>query len=277
MHSEGAQRTEFREIYETHTMSSLAVIYHEKHLENREVCFQNWHENVELLYFKSGEADVYRNGERIHARPGDILIFPTNCLHGITAKRVSYDCLILDRGACLSVGVDTSTLTFPAVVRDRRLALYFKETADAFALREEEYRVCAVRGAIYTLLAYLCRNYGEVSPESDSRAVEGIRRTLRYVRDHLDEPLSIDHLSSVAGFSKFHFSREFKRVTSYTVVTYVNLLRIERAKALLSEGTLSVGEIASVTGFRNLSYFSKTFKEQTGISPSEYLAERRKK
>ena len=66
----------------------------------------------------------------------------------------------------------------------------------------------------------------------------------------------MDCLASVAGFSKYHFVREFKRVTSYTVVTYINLARIERSKELLAQGEMTVGEIAFACGYKNLSYFS---------------------
>ena len=272
-----APRTELGEYYETHVMSELAIIFHLDKVVEKEECFLNWHENIEILYFKEGEATVYRNGERLHVRAGDIMILPANCMHGVASKRVLYDCLIIDRGICLSAGVDTSALTFPSLVRDRNLAALLSAVAEAKQSTADEYRVCAVRGAVLSLLAYLCRHYAVKNQERDSRTVEGIKKALRYVRDRIGEPITVDTLAKVAGFSKFHFAREFKRVTSYTVITYLNLIRIEQAKGMLSSGEYTVGETALGCGFNNLSYFSKIFREQTGLTPSEYLCARHKK
>lgn len=271
-----AKKTELGEYYETHAMSELAIIFHSNKVVEKEQCFLNWHENIELLYFKEGEAAVYRNGERMRARAGDIMIFPANCMHGVASCHVVYDCLIIDRGLSLSAGVDTSALSFPALVRDRNLAALLLKVGEEKEREDDGYRVCAVRGAVFALLAYLGRHYATRREESDSRSVEGIKKALAYIRDRIGEPITVDALAKVAGFSKFHFSREFKRVSSYTVVTYLNLLRIEKAKGMLSSGEHTVSETAEECGFHNLSYFSKTFREQTGITPSEYLSHRKK-
>lgn len=271
------QRMELGEYYETHVMSELAIIFHSNKVVQKEECFLNWHENIELLYFKEGEATVHRNGEKLHARAGDIMIFPSNCMHGVASQRVVYDCLIIDRGLCLSAGVDTSSLAFPSLVRDRNLAALVLKVAEATASEDDGYRVCAVRGAVLSLLAYLCRHYASYVSDGESRSVEGVKKALRYIRDHVAEPITVDMLAKVAGFSKFHFAREFKRVSSYTVVTYLNLVRIEKAKNMLSSGAHNVGETALACGFNNLSYFSKIFREQMGVTPSEYLSSRGKK
>ena len=271
------QRTELGEYYENHTMTELSIIFHFNKVVEKEQCFLNWHENIELLYFKEGEATVYRNGERLPARPGDIMIFPANCMHGVVSRHVVYDCLIIDRGLGLSAGVDTSALTFPSLVRDRNLAAILLKIAEEKQGSSDDYSVCAVRGAVFALLAYLGRHYAVKSEEFDSRSVEGIKKALKYARDRISEPITVEALAKVAGFSKFHFSREFKRVSSYTVVTYLNLLRVEKAKGMLSSGEYTVGETAQACGFHNLSYFSKVFREQTGVAPSEYVCSRRKK
>lgn len=276
MSKAAVRKTELGEYYETHAMSELAIIFHSNKVVEKEQCFLNWHENIELLYFKEGEATVYRNGECMHVRAGDIMIFPANCMHGVASRHVVYDCLIIDRGLSLSAGIDTSALAFPPLVRDRKLAALLLKVGEEKAGADDGYRVCAVRGAVFTLLSYLGRHYATKSEESDSRSVEGIKKVLAYIRDRISEPITVDLLAKVAGFSKFHFSREFKRVTSYTVVTYLNLLRIEKAKSMLSSGKSTVSETADACGFHNLSYFSKTFREQTGVTPSEYLTRRKK-
>lgn len=270
-----APSSEVFETYETHIMSELAVIFHTDRVEKRENVFLNWHENIEILFFKEGEAIVHHNGEETKAKAGDVLVFSANCMHGVTSEKTLYDCLIIDRGFCLSAGVDTSALSFPILMRDRKLSALYKNVAEAVETADTRYRVCAVKGAVLSFLAYLCRNYAVEAFEREPRSLEGIKKVIRYIREHLTDPLSMDDLASVAGFSKFHFAREFKRVTSYTVVSYLNIMRIEKAKSLLSVGGVSVKEAALASGYNNLSYFSKMFFEHTGMTPSKFVAGRR--
>ncbi|EQE88694.1 AraC family transcriptional regulator [Clostridioides difficile] len=54
-----------------------------------------------------------------------------------------------------------------------------------------------------------------------------------YIEEHLHEPLSLDELSNIAGFSKFHFHRIFKAIEKETLAQYVNRLKLENATAFL--------------------------------------------
>ena len=264
------------EKYETHYMSDLAVIFHVDRVKKEDKLSFNRHENVEILYFLEGEADIYCDDLSFVAQKGDVVIFPSGCLHAISAKDALYDCLIVDRGLFLSAGVDTGALRFKPHVTDPALSALYLAVADEVGRGEPVYRTLAVRGAVLSLMAYLCRHYA-VKREEKTRTDIGIDKAVKYIRDHLAEDITVDCLASVAGFSKYHFVREFKRVTSYTVVSYLNMARIERSKELLAMGEMGIGEIADTCGYNNLSYFSKMFRAHTGLTPSEYIAEGRNK
>ncbi|MBO5756030.1 MAG: helix-turn-helix transcriptional regulator [Clostridia bacterium] len=266
------KRRDIPEKYETHYMSDLSVIFHVDRVRKEDKLYFNRHENIEILYFLEGQADIYCDDCFFVARKGEMVVFPSGCLHAIAAEDALYECLIVDRGLCLSAGVDTGMLYFEEHIVDENLASLYKKVAKEVGKGEPKYRTLAVRGAVLSLVAYLCRHYAE-RKEEKSRADLGIDKALRYVKEHLSEDITVDRLATVAGFSKYHFVREFKRVTSYTVVTYINLARIEHSKELLAQGEMTVGEIAFACGFNNLSYFSKTFRAHTGMTPSEYVAE----
>lgn len=262
--------------YETHYMSDLSVIFHVDRVQREDKLSFNRHENIEILYFLEGQADIYCDDRFFVASKGEIVVFPSGCLHAIAAEDALYECLIVDRGLCLSAGVDTGMLHFKEhIVNDTLVSLY-KKVANEVGKGEPKYRTLAVRGAVLSLLAYLCRHYAE-RKEEKRRTDLGIEKAIRYIRENLSEDITVDRLATLAGFSKYYFLREFKRVTSYTVVTYVNLARIERSKELLAQGDMTVSEIAAACGYNNLSYFSKTFRAHTGLTPSEYVANDRKK
>ena len=94
------------------------------------------------------------------------------------------------------------------------------------------------------------------------------KKTLEYLNEHYSQPIALDALADLCGITKCHLSREFKRATGLTVLTYVNILRCKKAEMLLSEGK-TVTETAIECGFDSLAYFSKTYKKITGSSPSE--------
>lgn len=77
-------------------------------------------------------------------------------------------------------------------------------------------------------------------------------------------------LSQNANISYEYFRRIFENVYGVSPVKYLNKLRIDRAKELLNSGMYTVADAAFQSGFSDISYFSRFFKKETGLSPSEY-------
>ena len=100
---------------------------------------------------------------------------------------------------------------------------------------------------------------------------------LRQVRDRIDReyarPLDVEALARGAHMSAGHLSREFKRVYGESPYSYLMTRRIERAKALLRRGDLSVTEVCFAVGCSSLGTFSTRFSELVGMPPSSYRAE----
>jgi transcriptional regulator GlxA family with amidase domain len=101
-------------------------------------------------------------------------------------------------------------------------------------------------------------------------------RRLRRARDRMDreyaEPLDVPALARTALMSPAHFSRRFREAYSETPYSYLMTRRIERAKALLRRGDLSVTEVCFAVGCASLGSFSARFTELVGETPSVYRA-----
>lgn len=99
---------------------------------------------------------------------------------------------------------------------------------------------------------------------------------LRRARDRMDreyaEPLDVPALARDALMSPGHFSRSFRAAFGETPYSYLMTRRIERAKALLERGDLSVTEVCFAVGCTSLGSFSSRFTELVGESPSAYRA-----
>jgi len=84
------------------------------------------------------------------------------------------------------------------------------------------------------------------------------------------EPLDLDDMAAAAGFSRYHFAREFRAAFGETPGGYLSRRRVERAKSLLASANLTVTEICVLVGFTSLGSFSRRFTELVGSSPTEY-------
>lgn len=90
------------------------------------------------------------------------------------------------------------------------------------------------------------------------------------LRDNPATPPAIPELARQAGYSKEHFSRIFKAVTGRSPETFIIEVRLARAKEWLADDRKTIKEIASQLGYRNDYFFSRQFKEKTGMSPTEF-------
>ena len=96
-----------------------------------------------------------------------------------------------------------------------------------------------------------------------------------YVKDHFQEPISVDEISKLVSMTTPSFCRYFKKISNKTFTEFVNEYRLVHASKLLAEKPISINEVCYESGFNNFSHFSKSFKQYTGKSASEYRQEHR--
>ncbi len=100
------------------------------------------------------------------------------------------------------------------------------------------------------------------------------RRTIHQLASRIDErpneAYSVEQMASRCGYSSDHFSRVFKKVTGENPRDYIVRARINRARILLLDTDLSIGQIADALGFQDVYFFSKQFKAKAGVPPSVY-------
>ena len=91
-----------------------------------------------------------------------------------------------------------------------------------------------------------------------------------YISEHFTENLSLECIASHAGFSKYYFERIFSDYTGMTFYQYLQQMRINHAKSLLSNPELSVTDISYQAGFTSCTAFTRAFKKSTGYPPSQF-------
>ena len=97
-----------------------------------------------------------------------------------------------------------------------------------------------------------------------------INKVVAYINDHLDASLDLKTLSEVAALSEFHFHRVFKALKGETIGAHITRLRLEATARLLRYTPLPIEEIAFNIGYETPASLSKAFKNQYGITPTQY-------
>ncbi|MDL2300784.1 PocR ligand-binding domain-containing protein [Lachnospiraceae bacterium OttesenSCG-928-D06] len=99
---------------------------------------------------------------------------------------------------------------------------------------------------------------------------ELIRKAMIYISKHFNEPLTLEEVALHVHLHPSYFSTIFKQSIGSTFKEYLNMVRIEESKRLLSNTDFSIIDIAVAIGFEDQSYFSKVFKKYTGLTPKQY-------
>ncbi len=124
------------------------------------------------------------------------------------------------------------------------------------------------------LLISVARKLGECDKQQEPRGKNGashlVAASKEYILKNLDAKLTLGEIAWYAGKGEEHLARVFKRETGQSVFDYVREMRVNQAKTYLLDSSLSLTRIAGLCGFSSLSFFSRTFSELVGISPSAY-------
>jgi AraC family transcriptional regulator len=147
------------------------------------------------------------------------------------------------------------------------LSALTNETAAGRTYVETAAMTLAVR-----LLLKHCDSGACKAVESRSQALDDtrLRRVLEYIAAHIDDDIRLESLAQVAGYSTFHFARQFAIATGLPPHRYISRMRLENAMAELADGTLPLAQIALNAHFSSQASFTRAFHRATGMTPRGY-------
>jgi AraC family transcriptional regulator len=97
-----------------------------------------------------------------------------------------------------------------------------------------------------------------------------LQRVLQRMQDDVSSSMDLQTLAAESGYSRRHFVRMFQRATGYTPHHYLLQVGLERARNLMKQKSMSLGEIAMNCGFASQSHMSKVFRHILAVTPGEY-------
>nr|MDA3865222.1 AraC family transcriptional regulator [Salinivirgaceae bacterium] len=110
-----------------------------------------------------------------------------------------------------------------------------------------------------------------VTEPSDKRFIQ---KVLCHIEENIaDSEFGVHELADKMCLTRYQLYRRINNITHISIVEFIKVVRLKRAAQLLSQESENISEVAFQVGFNDLSYFSKCFKQQFGVSPARFLAE----
>lgn len=131
----------------------------------------------------------------------------------------------------------------------------------------EEYEKKVVEGHIESIFCYI--NSNDFTRTANKKATV-ISNVTGYIRRQGGKPLSVANIAAKLSYTRSHLSKEFKKQTGENLKSYIDRMRVEKAREMLYHSGFSISDISSELGFKDIFSFSRFFKQHTGASPKEY-------
>lgn len=236
------------------------------------------HEGFAIGVIESGsETFTYRRHLRV-APAGSVVLINPGELHtgeALTEEGWRYrmlypDASILQRAAS-EVNGRSAPLPFFAepVVQDAHAARLLLNLHNALEAGESQLER---ESRLLWTMAQLVARHADARPGVPSVRVEQdvVARVRMHLQQHVSRNVTLGELSQAVNMSAFHLLRLFRDATGAPPHTYLNQLRIVRAKALLREGC-PIADVASAAGFSDQSHLTRHFKRTVGVTPGQFV------
>ena len=236
----------------------------------------HWHEAIEFVYVLDGSLHFSLNSHTFTAKKGDLVVVNSAIVHSFSPLEdgADYYFLVADDKFFKTNGLYGDNRIFNSIINTEEASRLFNEI-----IRETEkgdqYSNISTLSVLMSLFIYLNRHHSSganEAPLSEQKKITMVRNALVYLQEHYKEKLTVEAIAEALHFSKSYLSHSFKEITHISLISYINLLRCQSARALMLEGA-AVAEAAMESGFSELSYFTRVFKKTLGILPSDVREE----
>lgn len=246
----------------------------------------HWHIPYEVIMTTRNGYCVRCTNQEFILKEGDILIICPGVVHELIApeegERIIFqpamsriplkELEILN--SIISPAILISPDTYPLIHSHiRELMQHITQEHHA----QQPYAEAAIYSHFLEILVCIGRNHAEQTRHSfeakGTKQKEYMEKFLfisNYINEHFAENLTLEEVASLAGFSKYHFTRLFKQYADTSFYKYLNQKRIAHAKNLLLDPNLSVIEVALQSGFSSLSAFTRMFRIMNNCTPTEF-------
>ncbi len=213
----------------------------------------------ELTFLFSGEMTYYINDVMHVITSGDIIYVPSGSIRQRETGEIPNDYLSINFHADAPLEFDTVLKN--CINNEVKLLLSYFESANSSPSTD---RQAKLKLALETLIIQITDNM------YDSYTSPLSAEIISFISSHYTEKITLNDISQATFYSAAYCENEFKKTTGTSIINYLIDVRLNAAKKLLAETSLSCARIAAAVGFEDANYFSRIFKKRTGYSPLKY-------
>ncbi len=152
----------------------------------------------------------------------------------------------------------------------------FDQAIALFVAKTPHYEIVCAALVMQLLTMLVVADETEKQPSTNTSQKELIYNAIRNMQSNIREPFSIEKYAKLCAMSESRFAAIFKEVIGVPPLRFFTSMKLEQARYLLSDTTVSVKEIATQIGFEDEFYFSRLFHKYNGVSPTQYRNSRKK-
>ncbi|MBO4449512.1 MAG: helix-turn-helix transcriptional regulator [Clostridiales bacterium] len=153
----------------------------------------------------------------------------------------------------------------------------FKRMKELFVSAEKEllgqrdgFWPCRSRSYLMELLYFIVYTLYRETPEEESTEQDEFSKITEFLNEHIEEQITLETITKKFAINRNKLNALFEKHSSMTCMNYLQKLRIDLAKILLSKTEIPISEVSARVGFSDPNYFAKLFKKTTGVTPSKY-------
>ncbi|MBS4200453.1 helix-turn-helix transcriptional regulator [Bacillus sp. FJAT-49732] len=261
--------------------------YYFKHWENYEMAFHT-HKDIEIMYVINGECIVETLSEAITLKKGDFILLDSNIPHRL---------IVAAGDPCRMLNVEFSFLhsngSFPSIkelaYENKALSEFLKMKSPYIVLKDpneiyhtlknlvlesdkKEDKQMMVQLLISQLLIQIARMAVEdvELKKVNQQANVYVNQAVEFLHQNYDCDLKLEDIGRAVNLHPGYLHRVFKKLMNCTIMEYLTLLRMDKAKALLADTDIPIIEISQYVGINSSQYFSQIFKKHTSMTPIDY-------
>jgi len=222
------------------------------------------HPCPELILVNEGACDVHVEDRAIHAGPGELIAMPARQVHDQVSDGY------IDTVYCGFVEPHAMAWTRPRVVplRDAAFIGQCMQLLAAVHYRQVQASEPAASALVAAVLEQI--NHLHQQHEQTTHIPAHLRAAMRYLEDHLDQPITMDTLAHHTRMSASNLHLLFRTHLKVSPMRYLHDQRMRAARGALQVPYISIKEVAAICGYADVNHFVRTFRKAHRLPPGQW-------
>lgn len=251
----------------------------------------HWHDELELIYIKKGMGRITVDFREYKVKGPTLALILPGQLHSIDQLEdafIEYENIIFNPSMLIPRQNDVTATDFLLPLMSGKVTVptiftpvypYYTDVimpidaCDEISKTKPQGYELYIKSQLYQFFFILDNRCRNLTTGSNRKTLDKMKIVLKYIENNYMQKITIADIAATVDFSESHFMRYFKETMGTSFVDYLRDYRLTIASRLLTTSDSSILDIAAESGFENLSYFNRVFKQKYSMTPRQFRKE----